>query len=96
MLFIWGVAESPKLDFMTLMPRSANVSRIRSKNTKPGMTFRRMLHGLRYEFPPKRSHEKGKKMCTLLDRANPSGKIGDYAVRDGSDQRPCVSEAVVS
>ena len=44
----------------------------------------------------KRSHEKGKKMCTLRDRANPSGKIGDYAVRYSSDQRPCVSEAVVS
>jgi DNA mismatch endonuclease, patch repair protein len=45
-----AVAESPELDFMAPMPHKANVSRIRSKNTKPEMMIRRMLHGLGYRY----------------------------------------------
>jgi DNA mismatch endonuclease (patch repair protein) len=38
------------MDSLTPARRSANMSRIRSKDTKPEMLIRRMLHGLGYRY----------------------------------------------
>ena len=38
------------MDSISAVRRSANMSRIRSKDTKPEMLIRRMLHGLGYRY----------------------------------------------
>ncbi len=44
------------MDTLTVKQRSGRMSRVRSKNTKPEMKFRRFLHGLGYRY---RLHAKG-------------------------------------
>ena len=45
-----GGPERPLMDSISAARRSENMSRIRSKDTKPEMLIRRMLHGLGYRY----------------------------------------------
>ncbi len=42
--------EGSSLDTLTVRERSERMSRIRSKDTKPEMTVRRLVHGLGYRY----------------------------------------------
>ena len=61
------------MDTLTKEKRSRNISRIRSKNTRPEMVVCSLLHRMRYRFCLHRKDSPGKPdivKCTPLSRQN--------------------------